>query len=181
MERDCESELSKLNIEQNACIYHFGASVIHGQRSNILRLLYMVQTEDDAYDIAQETFLKFMKYGTSYKHHNFKGYLLTIARNICFNYFRDKKEKVTAIEWEEIDKIPNNKDMLTEAEDAVCLRNLLKELSQDTREVIILRIYEEMKFKDIAKIMGCSVSTTKSRFRLGVNQLKKLMENDYER
>lgn len=40
MERDCESELSKLNTEQNACIYHFGASVIHGQRSNILRLLY---------------------------------------------------------------------------------------------------------------------------------------------
>lgn len=135
--------------------------------------LYMVQTEDDAYDIAQETFLKFMKYGTSYKHHNLKGYLLTIARNICFNYFRDKKDKVTAIEWEEIYKIPNNKDMLTEAEDAVYLRNLLKELSQDTREVIILRIYEEMKFKDIAKIMGCSVSTTKSRFRLGVNQLKK--------
>ena len=43
MERDCESELSKLNIEQNACIYHFGASVIHGQRSNILRLLYKQQ------------------------------------------------------------------------------------------------------------------------------------------
>ena len=41
MERDCESELSKLNIEQNACIYHFGASVIHGQRSNILRLQTM--------------------------------------------------------------------------------------------------------------------------------------------
>ena len=74
--------------------------------------LYMVQTENDAYDIAQETFLKFMKYGTSYKHHNLKGYLLTIARNICFNYFRDKKEKVAVIEKEEIDKIPNWKDML---------------------------------------------------------------------
>ena len=45
MERDCESELSKLNIEQNACIYHFGASVIHGQRSNILRLLSMEVNE----------------------------------------------------------------------------------------------------------------------------------------
>ena len=42
MERDCESELSKLNIEQNACIYHFGASVIHGQRSNILRLPWIL-------------------------------------------------------------------------------------------------------------------------------------------
>ena len=40
--------------------------------------LYMVQTENDAYDIAQETFLKFMKYGTSYKHHNLKGYLLLV-------------------------------------------------------------------------------------------------------
>ena len=49
MERDCESELSKLNIEQNACIYHFGASVIHGQRSNILRLqlFYMIKTSVD--------------------------------------------------------------------------------------------------------------------------------------
>ena len=138
--------------------------------------LYMVQTEDDAYDIAQETFLKFMKYGASYKHHNLKGYLLTIARNICFNYFRDKKEKVTAIEWEEIDKIPNNKDMLTEAEDAVYLRNLLKELSQDTREVIILRIYEEMKFKDIAKMMNCSLSTAKSRYRIGIQQMKNMIK-----
>lgn len=143
--------------------------------------LYMVQTEDDAYDIAQETFLKFIKYGTSYKHKNLKGYLLTIARNICFNYFRDRKEKMTAVEWKEIDNIPNHKDALTETENAVYLKNLLKELSQDTREVIVLRIYEEMKFRDIARIMGCSVSTAKSRFRLGVNQLKKLMEKDYER
>ena len=45
MERDCESELSKLNTEQNACIYHFGASVIHGQRSNILRLQTMGKQE----------------------------------------------------------------------------------------------------------------------------------------
>ena len=147
--------------------------IVERYYADIYRLcLYMVQTENDAYDIAQETFLKFMKYGTSYKHHNLKGYLLTIARNICFNYFRDKKEKVAVIEKEEIDKIPNWKDMLIEVEDAVYLKNLLKKLSQDTREVIILRIYEEMKFKDIAKIMGCSVSTTKSRFQLGINQLK---------
>ena len=49
MERDCESELSKLNIEQNACIYHFGASVIHGQRSNILRLPLMQLVTLDFY------------------------------------------------------------------------------------------------------------------------------------
>lgn len=71
--------------------------------------------------------------------------------------------------------------MVQTEEDAVYLKNLLKALSQEIREVIILRIYEEMKFKDIAKMMGCSVSTTKSRFRLGVDQLKRLMENDDEK
>ena len=53
--------------------------------------LYMVQSEEDAYDITQESFLKFIKYGTSYHHQNLKGYLLMIARNLCFDYFRDKK------------------------------------------------------------------------------------------
>lgn len=134
--------------------------------------LYMVQTEEDVYDITQETFLKFMRYGTSYKHKNLKGYLLTIARNICFNYFRDKKEKPMAVEWEEIDKKPDHEDKIVEAENAAYLKKLLKELSQEIREVVILRIYEEMKFKDIAKVMECSVSTTKSRFRIGISQLR---------
>ena len=56
MERDCESELSKLNIEQNACIYHFGASVIHGQRSNILRLRNTDETRIVMLDIWQKLY-----------------------------------------------------------------------------------------------------------------------------
>ena len=53
---------------------------------------------------------------------------------------------------------------------------MLKALSSDIREVVVLRMYEEMKFKDIAGMMGCSVSTAKSRFRLGISQLKRMME-----
>ena len=53
MERDCESKLSKLNIEQNACIYHFGASVIHGQRSNILRLPFFYEVNSNDYSISK--------------------------------------------------------------------------------------------------------------------------------
>lgn len=40
-----------------------------------------------------------------------------------------------------------------------------------------MRTYEELKFKDIAKMMGCSVSTVKSRFRLGVQHLKRMVED----
>ena len=61
--------------------------------------LYMVQSKEDAYDITQESFLKFIKYGTSYHHQNLKGYLLMIARNLCFDYFRDKKVTETSVGW----------------------------------------------------------------------------------
>ena len=140
--------------------------------------LYMVQSEEDAYDISQESFLKFIKYGTFYHHQNLKGYLLMIARNLCFDYFRDKKGTETPVEWEELDKIPKPGNQIKETEDIIYLQNLLKALSPDIREVVVLRMYEEMKFKDIAGMMGCSVSTAKSRFRLGISQLKRMMEED---
>lgn len=140
--------------------------------------LYMIQSEDDAYDITQETFLKFIKYSSAYRQHNLKGYLLTIARNLCFSYFRMQKERSHSYEWEILEKIPVQKDSIQNTENSIYLQKLLSELSPENREVVILRTYEELKFKDIAKMMGCSVSTIKSRFRLGVQHLKKMMEDE---
>lgn len=159
-------------------------AIIEQYYTDIFRFcLYMVQAEADAYDLTQEVFLKFIKYGASYQHKNLKGYLLTIARNLCFNYFQKKKEINYPYDSETLDSMllsmPHESNELNKAEDVVYLMNLLRELSPNTRETVILRIYEELKFKDIAKIMGCSISTVKSRFRLGTQQLKKLMEEDY--
>ena len=69
------------------------SDIIKQYYADIFRFcLYMIQNEEDSYDITQETFLKFMKYGTSYQRNNLKGYLLTIARNLCFDYQQRKKE-----------------------------------------------------------------------------------------
>lgn len=140
--------------------------------------LYMIQREEDAYDITQETFLKFIKYGSSCRQKNLKGYLLTIARNLCFNYFREQKKELWSCGWETAEELPEQKDSLRDVETSIDLLKLLKELSPENREVVILRIYEELKFKEIAGMMGCSVSTVKSRYRLGIRHLKKLMEEE---
>ena len=68
--------------------------------------LYMVQSEDDAYDITQETFLKFIKYSSAYRQYNLKGYLLTIARNLCFSYFRMQKERNHSYERKRLKNFP---------------------------------------------------------------------------
>lgn len=154
-------------------------SIIDRYYADIFRFcLYMIREENDAYDITQETFLKFIKYGSSYRHNNLKGYLLTIARNLCLSYFQEQKEQIQSCEWNSIEKLEMKQDQLQEVETSVYLKNLLGQLSQESREVVILRIYEELKFKDIAKIMDCSISTAKSRFRLGVQHLKKMMEDE---
>ena len=156
--------------------------------------LYMIQNEEDSYDITQETFLKFMKYGTSYQRNNLKGYLLTIARNCCFDYQQRKKEagknlrsyeaenengslKISA-NTQNIYQYPDicGTDKMKEMEDYLYLKGLLNRLSQEVREVIILRAYEELKFKDIAKMMNCSLSTAKSRYRIGIQQMKNMIK-----
>ena len=140
--------------------------------------LYMIREENNAYDLTQEVFLKFIKYGISYTHNNLKGYLLTIARNICFDYFKDEKEARQLCGMEALDEIPSILNEYHEVEMSMFFMEILGKLPNQMREVVILRIYEEMKFKEIAKIMGCSISTTKSRFRLGIKQIKEMMEAD---
>ena len=51
---------------------------------------YQTGSREDAYDLAQETFLRFIRYVESYRSRNLKGYLLTIAMNLCRNYHRMK-------------------------------------------------------------------------------------------
>lgn len=179
--RDGDKEaLSDIIKQYYADIFHF--------------CLYMIQNEEDSYDITQETFLKFMKYGTSYQRNNLKGYLLTIARNCCFDYQQRKKEtgkNLRSYEAENENGIPkiseNTKniqqypdicgtDKMKELEDYLYLKGLLNRLSQEVREVIILRAYEELKFKDIAKMMNCSLSTAKSRYRIGIQQMKNMIK-----
>lgn len=140
--------------------------------------IYMLQKESDAYDITQETFLKFIKYNRSFTYISLKGYLLTIARNLCFDYFHKGKEAVLLNENLEETQLSDKGAGILQAENSLYLMGLLGELSLEVRETVVLRIYEEMKFKDIASMMGCTTSTAKSRYRLGIQQLRKRISKE---
>lgn len=135
--------------------------------------LYLTGQEADSYDITQDVFLRFIKYVDSYEHKNLKGYLLIIARNLCRDYFHHRNdiaciEAVTSSGVE--DRCLNNLEI------QIFLQEILQKLPINQREIIILRIYEELRFHEIAGILGVNLSTVKSRFRLGVMSLRKMME-----
>lgn len=134
--------------------------------------LYLTGQETDSYDIAQEVFLKFIRYVDSYQDKNLKGYLLMIARNACYDYFRHKKETVCI---DEIEESGTEDSQIARIENEMLLRQALIDLSPQQREVIILRIYEGLKYTEIAKILGCNLSTVKSRYFQGIKKLDRLL------
>ena len=135
--------------------------------------LYLTGQETDSYDITQEVFLRFIKYVDSYEHKNLKGYLLIIARNLCRDYFHHKGDMYCL---EDTTYAGAEDDRLGNLENRMLLWSALQQIPVKQREIIILRIYEEMRFHEIARILGVNLSTVKSRFRLGVGNLRKIME-----
>ena len=135
--------------------------------------LYLTGQEADSYDITQDVFLRFIKYVDSYEHNNLKGYLLIIARNLCRDYFHHRKD-IACIEA--IISSGGEDRCLNNLENQIFLQEALQKLPIKQREIIILRIYEELRFHEIAGILGVNLSTVKSRFRLGVMSLRKMME-----
>lgn len=136
--------------------------------------LYLTGQETDSYDITQEVFLRFIKYVDSYEYRNLKGYLLIIARNLCRDYYHHRKN---TSDIEEAFDLGTEDPGLNNLENRLLLYHALQKLPVAQREVIILRIYEELKFHEIANILGLNLSTVKSRFRLGVGSLRKIMED----
>lgn len=136
----------------------------------------------DSYDITQEVFLRFMKYSDSCVQRNLKGYLIMIARNLCRDYFRSQsmqRESTISIDTmaaaENAVHNPNHDKSIEDCDSELFLREMLQSIPQEQREVLILRIHDGLKFREIAKIAGCSLSTAKSRFRLGVAGIRKKM------
>lgn len=135
---------------------------------------YLTGQETDSYDITQEVFVKFIRYADSFRYKNLKGYLLIIARNLCYDYFRSRKDTAAL---EEISELGGEDTGITNKEDRLFLERALKSIAPKQREVIILRIYEGYKFREIAKMLGISISTVKSRYTLGIKNMGKELEN----
>ncbi len=155
--------------------------VIEKYYDEILRFcMYQIKDPAYAYDLTQETFYRFIRCADTYRYKNLKGYLIAIARNLCVDYWHGTipeeplKEEDTPPE-DHIRKAQDH-DAYEQLEDQMMLAQLLAEIPEEQREVIIMRYYNDLKYKDIAKILGVNLSTVKSRLRLGIINLQKRSE-----
>lgn len=140
----------------------------------------------DAYDLAQETFLRFIRYVESYHSRNLKGYLLTIAMNVCRNYHRSNYRnrgnvswgEETAAEGEIPGKEQNLEEKAVEREGTAMLMEALRSLPDIQREAILLHYFYDMKYWEIARQAGVGTATVKSRARQGMEKLRGLLKKE---
>ncbi len=141
-----------------------------------------------AEDIFQDLFIKVIENLRSgnYKEENkFLQWAMRIAHNLCIDHFRKaKKDTVikTSINHDIFDvldvKEPNAEETIMKNQAHYTVMQMVDRLPEDQREVIILRHFADMKFKQISEILNCSVNTALGRMRYGLINIRKMMEQN---
>ncbi|MDE6110178.1 MAG: sigma-70 family RNA polymerase sigma factor [Muribaculaceae bacterium] len=148
-------------------------------------ILMMVKDEDVANDIFQDTFAKVVttvKQGRYTESGRFAAWLTRIARNLIIDMFRQEKSQATvSTDASEVD-ILNRREFSdgTIEDDIVDLqirddvRSLLRQLPQNQREVLVMRYYRNLSFKEIAAATGVSINTALGRVRYAIMNMRRM-------
>lgn len=137
---------------------------------------------NDAADLTQEIFTKLIRTIFTYKFTGkFTNFLFTIAVNTCNDYEKKPSRLFEDIEnLQEADKKPTPFETALIDEQTAVIKQKIDALPDIQKDAIILYYYHGLKAKDIAKITGVSLPTTKSRLKQGMDKLKKsFREEDY--
>lgn len=142
---------------------------------------HFLKTEEDAEDAFQETFVKFYSSKSAEREMlNLPGYLITIARNVCYNHIRDNN--IIFLEYEEyLDeksefKIDNLEITFDNQTIAALVDEALNKLSDILKEVFILREYEGFSYNDIVEITNETLDIVRTRLHRAKKQVRDFLE-----
>ncbi len=143
-----------------------------------------LSSEDEARDVAQETFLKAYRGLSGFKREaRFSSWLYQIATNLCRDRLRRRKTRpqVSLEALEEtgpviVETRPGAHERLVERDAAEAVRRAIHALPEEQREVVILKEYQELTFLEIAQALDVPVSTVKTRLYRGLVQLRQRLE-----
>lgn len=150
-------------------------------------ILKIVKNEDVANDIFQETFVKAImtiKQGRYTENGKFPAWITRIAHNLIIDFYRqEKSENLQSCDVEEVD-ILNKKELSQETiEDTIItdqihqdVKHLVTVLPESQKEVLLMRYYRNMSFKEIADATGVSINTALGRMRYAILNMRRIAQ-----
>lgn len=148
-------------------------------------IYHIVKNSDMADDIFQETFVKAImtiKQGRYSEHGKFSSWLTRIAHNLIIDFYRQERMSGTvSTDSEGVDLLNrieladgNIEDQMIEMQIDEDLRHIVMSLPAPQREVLVMRIYRNMSFKEIADATGVSINTALGRMRYAVLNIRRI-------
>ena len=150
-------------------------------------IFHAVKNEDVANDILQDTFVKAImtiKQGRYVENGHFPAWITRIAHNHIIDYYRQlKAENLQSTDDDDVN-ILNRKELAARTiEDDIIttqihddVKRLIKALPDSQREVLVMRYYKNMSFKEIADTTGVSINTALGRMRYAILNIRRLAE-----
>ena len=163
------------------------AVLIERHKLKIYNFIYSkVFDRDIAEDIFQDTFIKVIKTlrKDAYQEEGkFLPWVMRISHNLVIDHFR-KSNRIPIFESKDEfdifqiigDDAPNIESNMIDRQVVEDLQKLIIELPDDQREVLTMRLYKDMSFKEIAETTGVSINTALGRMRYAVINIRKLIE-----
>lgn len=179
-----DQELVHFYIQGNeACLEQL---VKRHQRSIFSAIYLLVKNRALAEDIFQETFIKIihtLRQGNYNEEGKFGPWAVRIGRNLTIDYIRKQKRNLTITDSEGNDILSyiqiaeeSREDKLIQYQTEQNIKELVKRLPDEQREVLIMRHWGDMSFKEIADKTGVSINTALGRMRYALNNLRKMMD-----
>lgn len=153
--------------------------VIQKWRQNLFyHASYIVKDGQEAYDIVQEVFIRAMRerrfFNEDFK---MKAWLFRVTSNLCFNTVRNRKRRGVLLETM-VRPVPQRANQLEHVfadEQRSTVLTAMDELSENHREILVLRYYDDLSYAEIAEVLGVKLGTVMSRLSRARQRLSDVM------
>jgi len=177
-----DTELIQLYNQGNSNAF---ACIVKRYESRIFTSIFLlVKDRYLAEDIFQDVFIRVLesiKNSAYTEEGKFLPYVMRIAHNLCMDHFRKSKRLPTIKTSDNLDIFdvlnfaePAREDKIIQGEMQERVRRLLDKLPEDQREVIILRHFADLSFKEISALTNSSINTALGRMRYGLKNIRKM-------
>ena len=181
--------------------YELIEKFVNGDRSSFEHLVYRHKNRVYAYigmyvrdtalveDLFQDTFLKVLQSLRAGKYRDdgrFLSWVMRISHNLIIDHFRKEKQMKIVTNGDYDGDIFNSRKIVeSNAEDVIVkkqirkdLRRIIDQLPEDQKEVVILRHFVNLSFKEIAEITGVSINTALGRMRYALINIRKMIDEN---
>lgn len=183
--------LEKMGDKMLVDLYQSGndealSELIHRYQERVYTsILLFVRNEILAEDLFQDTFIKVietLRKGKYAEEGKFLPWVLRISHNLCIDYYRRIKRSPTITNADGYDifnvlKFAENspEDQVTKRQSTDKVRELIDQLPEEQKEVVVLRHYADLSFKEIATITNVSINTALGRMRYALINMRRMI------